>query len=43
MAGGALVGSFSQIEWGGLFEYCERLLEQGLLNRTDFDRNLRTG
>lgn len=25
----------------GLFEYCERLLEQGLLNKTDFDRNLR--
>jgi hypothetical protein len=25
----------------GLFEYCERLLEQGLLNQTDFDRNLR--
>jgi len=24
----------------GLFEYCERLLEQGLLNQTDFDRNL---
>ena len=22
-------------------EYCERLLQQGLLNRTDFDRNLR--
>jgi hypothetical protein len=25
----------------GLFEYCERLLEQGLLNKKDFDRNLR--
>ena len=25
----------------GLFEYCERLLEQKLLNQTDFDRNLR--
>ena len=25
----------------GVFEYCDRLLEQGLLNQTDFDRNLR--
>jgi hypothetical protein len=25
----------------GLFEYCERLLQQKLLNQTDFDRNLR--
>jgi hypothetical protein len=25
----------------GLFEYCERLLAQKLLNQTDFDPNLR--
>jgi hypothetical protein len=33
---------WSRVElYMGLFEYCERLLKDGLLNRRDFDANLR--
>lgn len=46
-ASGVPAGPQNAAEWArvelymGLFEYCERLLEQGLLNETDFDANLR--
>ncbi len=41
-AGPEKAADWARVElYMGLFEYCERLLEQGLLKQTDFDSNLR--
>jgi hypothetical protein len=41
-AGPQTAAEWASVElYMGLFEYCERLLDQGLLNQHDFDCNLR--